>query len=739
MEMYGSCATQLDLPSSDLDVVICGLDRPVDVNMNAPVTPQQAPSKQKPNRSSDDNALEPESSENTNNSHETHQQAQHQLPLHHQHMQMMYGHQLSLNSERVIRLAAELERQSWAVHVKAIPTASVPVIKILADPARLIGAGDGSEWLVQHQMAAQVAAPARQQAGDSDIGSTQQQALQPFHPPQAPPPWRGADVVNGLLKVDITFEGPEHGGIGSTEFSNRVVQEFCDETGLQPEGTPAVQVLMVLKELLAQRRLNEPFSGGLSSYALLLLVISVLRERTVIRQELERVERQRRMVAAGGVNSAIRGSSADPIPSTPSNARGGAMHKSSADQQGKSKHLNLDDKNPNLRKHSASPPVSMQQSRTQNGKSGEDKIVSASSVHGSADKSNPSSNGRGSAETASKTGSSWASIARKSSASLLPAKQAQESTQAKSADNPSGSQEKPAPPKVSTFADAVAKGASGGAGQAAGSSNGGPSVAGQEKGKARNDTSDRNDAASKKEETQKNQAAPLISSKVPHGSDNAKMETNGDQGTAAKNPVASASFDSGLCVSPSVFPQGFHDVIEVLCSGETTAGKLLMQFLLFYGQHFDPQSTAIDYSGKHERDFSGKYSHLSPYMQRRTAGSYDPMTGMLTVDPIVVYDPLEGAENNNVARSCFCWSNIRWVFTQSYMTLSNAVEMSAAPTTAQALGSRGKPATGGNDSGAAVEGKAQKDDTWNGPYSQDEGGSMMVDPSASLLELLLSY
>ena len=192
-------------------------------------------------------------------------------------------------------------------------------------------------------------------------------------------------------------------------------------------------------------------------------------------------------------------------------------------------------------------------------------------------------------------------------------------------------------------------------------------------------------------------------------------------------------------MSPSVFPQGFHDVIEVLCSGETTAGKLLMQFLLFYGQHFDPQSTAIDYSGKHERDFSGKYSHLSPYMQRRTAGSYDPMTGMLTVDPIVVYDPLEGAENNNVARSCFCWSNIRWVFTQSYMTLSNAVEMSAAPTTTQALGSRGKPATGGNHSGAAVEGKAQKDDTWNGPYSQDEGGSMMVDPSASLLELLLSY
>jgi hypothetical protein len=42
---------------------------------------------------------------------------------------------------------------------------------------------------------------------------------------------------------------------------------------------------------------------------------------------------------------------------------------------------------------------------------------------------------------------------------------------------------------------------------------------------------------------------------------------------------------------------------------------------------------------------------------------------MLTVDPIIVFDPLDGAENNNVARSCFAWSSIRWVFDQSYMTV----------------------------------------------------------------------
>jgi hypothetical protein len=34
-----------------------------------------------------------------------------------------------------------------------------------------------------------------------------------------PQPWRGADVMKWSLSLDITFEGPEHGGIASTEFS----------------------------------------------------------------------------------------------------------------------------------------------------------------------------------------------------------------------------------------------------------------------------------------------------------------------------------------------------------------------------------------------------------------------------------------------------------------------------------------------------------------------------------------
>jgi len=170
----------------------------------------------------------------------------------------------------------------------------------------------------------------------------------------------------------------------------------------------------------------------------------------------------------------------------------------------------------------------------------------------------------------------------------------------------------------------------------------------------------------------------------------------------------------------SLFPQGFHDFIEVLCSGETTPGKLLMHFLLFYGQHFESQSTAIDYSGTHQRDPAANngYSVRSSYLQRRNAGSYDPVTGMLTVDPIVVYDPLEGAENNNVARSCYAWSSIRRVFAQSYMTLSSAAETNASEGTR----TRATP--------TASEGPS---------YGHDESGCVVVDPSSPLLELLLSF
>jgi hypothetical protein len=783
--MYGSCATQLDMPSSDLDVVVCGLDRPVDVTINAPPTPTKTNQAQSTGAGAADEPVSDESipTESTNNALETHQLPHHPItPPHPRYSPSMYGH-LSLNAERVLLLAAELERQPWAVHVKAIPTASVPVIKILADPARLPGAiapGNGENWLMQqHQMATQ------QPSGENDeVQGANQQPVPHFHPNQTPPVWRGADVVNGLLQVDITFEGPEHGGIGSTEISARAVQDFCDETGLAPEGTPFVQVLMVLKELLAQRRLNEPFSGGLSSYALLLLLISVLGERGLIREELERVDRQRRMVAAGGGNSVLRGASAESNgPPSPTN-KGGAAPVQKKEQPSKATkqpaaaeekpataakppqpmnqaNLMAATANKDTKKsekaikkppaaQASKPPITLsskatlaqKSSATQSSKSSITQVrkpltvqapkpsIDSKAAIGSQGKSavanaNPAANG---------APSSWASIA-KNKAAPVARKASQDSNQSTASEKKPAQKKQAQMKKVSSFADAVANGTPASAPAPVRPTP--PPAPQADKAatkKVEPQTGVTEFPAKKKEFKPQNPPAtveispPVVEAVVK------KVEKgeNSDPVSPTKQPFSSASYDSGLGAAGSVFPQGFHDVIEVLCSGEATAGKLLMHFLLFYGQHFDSQSTAIDFSGKHQRDFNGNklYSHLSPYLQRRTAGSYDHMTGMLTVDPIVVYDPLEGAENNNVARSCFAWSSVRWVFAQSYMTLSSAVERSATPPNQVANGVNG----------TIDEGKAGGRDTaLNGPYSKDESGNLMVDPASSLLELLLSF
>ena len=70
----------------------------------------------------------------------------------------------------------------------------------------------------------------------------------------------------GLLAVDISFEAPNHGGLASSRYA-------LEAMGRWPELAP---LLLVLKELLCQRGLNEPFTGGLSSYSLLLLAMTAL-------------------------------------------------------------------------------------------------------------------------------------------------------------------------------------------------------------------------------------------------------------------------------------------------------------------------------------------------------------------------------------------------------------------------------------------------------------------------------
>ncbi|GAX09922.1 hypothetical protein FisN_11Lh093 [Fistulifera solaris] len=688
VEMYGSCATQLDLPSSDLDVVIMGLDRtqnmiihaapPIPEIPSSPLVHKVRPVKASMNATSGTSNLKPQALVK-----------QHQVPSYPSFIPLP----LQSNADRVLRLAAELELQPWAVQVNAIPTASVPVVKVLCDPSRLVGGTISGDWMTHHQhLATDAAAAAGQSLKDVNKDKDSRSKQQLHSPPQPMLSWRGSDVMNGLLKLDITFEGPEHGGIGSTQFSARVVNDACLQANVAPDATPLVQVVMVLKELLVQRKLNEPYSGGLSSYALLLLVVALLREREVIRKEIERVELQRKAMAQGDATVAF--------------ANTGAVGRSEGVMPGASK--------AECWTHMEVGQQVMKSAESRSGKVKTDASLGSQVPKLSANYVKSKTETIGTTTTVL---SSWASVAKKvprqSSSRQL------ESAGKIAGDTAAAIREAPFKEKtIATFADAVSKTVA-------------PTVTAKINGvdlkSKRNGSHPVSDVAQPAQQDDKRTRtlAPA------NGADSSVRSNSKDEESKSKKHPKSevVSVDPSI-IQGSYFAQGFNDIVEVLCSGETTAGKLLMHFLLYYGQHFDAQSTAIDISGKHERPFSNHvfpYAHISPYIQRRAHGTIDPVTGMLTVDPIVIFDPLEGAENTNVARRCFAWLSVRWIFAQSYNTLSSAVERSASPSTP---GAKHTAETRGDTNDT----KPRASSTVTSDVSNDT-----TDPQSPLLRCLLSF
>jgi len=575
-----------------------------------------------------------------------------------------YVSSLSLNAQRVLRLASELELQPWAVQVKAIPTATVPVVKMLADPSRLPGlAGTGDSWMMQQHIAAQagVATGTPPPPISPEQISVQNQgpvsSSSHFFSPHPMAQWRGTDIKNGLQPVDITFEGPEHGGIASTAYSTGVVGDACEETGLSPESTPVVQVASVLKELLAQRRLNEPFSGGLSSYGLLMLLLAVLKDRKIIQKEMKKMEKQRQKVSGPDNREADHGSRKNNAPAAPLSAAQVVAGQS------------------------ASPCVDLL-----------DKSTSTTSK-----------------PTIS---SSWASIAKKSNGSTARTESLSSIT--KSTNDSATILTAKTGVNYSQVVQKESKENTKNVGQ-------GKDQTLTEKQLADSPNGDLNARPPAETECLSVEKKPML----PQSS-NVALD-----GPAVLSQVTPFSDDDSKIGSSSV-PQGTNDVFEVLCSGELTSGKLLMHFLLFYGQHFDSQATLIDINGTQHPEY-GKIDleHLSPFVARPPGGTIDPVTGMFSVDPIVVYDPLEGAIKQNVAKRCYCWNNVRWVFAQCYMTVSSVVETSDTCTKSSSQ-SKHKRDVNDTSSRSWGDGKA-------GSIKSTKKAGSTTDIVTPILELLLSF
>ncbi|XP_015694239.1 uncharacterized protein LOC102706205 isoform X2 [Oryza brachyantha] len=68
------------------------------------------------------------------------------------------------------------------------------------------------------------------------------------------------------IRLDISFKSPSHTGLQTTELVRELTQQF----------PAAVPLALILKKFLADRSLDHPYSGGLSSYCLVLLIVRFL-------------------------------------------------------------------------------------------------------------------------------------------------------------------------------------------------------------------------------------------------------------------------------------------------------------------------------------------------------------------------------------------------------------------------------------------------------------------------------
>ncbi|OAE19324.1 hypothetical protein AXG93_1860s1340 [Marchantia polymorpha subsp. ruderalis] len=82
-------------------------------------------------------------------------------------------------------------------------------------------------------------------------------------------PW-GGKADRQLVRLDISFEAPSHTGLRTAELVRELIGQY-----------PALSPLaLVLKQFLTDRSLDHPYTGGLSSYCLVLLITRFLQHQS---------------------------------------------------------------------------------------------------------------------------------------------------------------------------------------------------------------------------------------------------------------------------------------------------------------------------------------------------------------------------------------------------------------------------------------------------------------------------
>ncbi len=183
VEVYGSCYTGLELPSSDVDVVICGIGGKMYEYGQAVKDP--------------------------------------------------YNLEEAVGYLR--QLATALECEPWIRGMKVIETASIPVIKVLADPKSMMTdsgvkcTGNPVDGDASLSYFSQYSSSAPSEMIDTSESAVTAENYPPcasytICTPQGVWPWQNCPGTE-YIPLDISFLSPMHGGIGSSKWVRENVQE----------------------------------------------------------------------------------------------------------------------------------------------------------------------------------------------------------------------------------------------------------------------------------------------------------------------------------------------------------------------------------------------------------------------------------------------------------------------------------------------------------------------------------
>ncbi|KAM7512128.1 hypothetical protein LguiB_011003 [Lonicera macranthoides] len=160
--------------------------------------------------------------------------------------------------------ARYLANQEWVKNdsLKIVENTAIPIIMLVVEvPCDLVvSAASSNVQVLKDEQVNKV-------SGEHDINSIQTESVGlecSLLPECSKMKNEGKGVQS--VRLDISFKSPSHTGLQTTELVKELTDQF-------PAATP---LALVLKQFLADRSLDQSYSGGLSSYCLILLITRFL-------------------------------------------------------------------------------------------------------------------------------------------------------------------------------------------------------------------------------------------------------------------------------------------------------------------------------------------------------------------------------------------------------------------------------------------------------------------------------